>query len=162
MAFGHVILKEFYVNTPSAYFINYAKRYTDMPMLVMLEEVNGHLTSGRFLRAADLVDNLGEENNPDWKTIAFNHDGNLTSPNGSIGYRWGEKGKWNLESKDSKGDIDLLLSLKDHTELTEVAFLTLAVHRTNMNTFNTPITVIFSCVMCQLKPLRLPTVNRQK
>ena len=123
MAFGHVILKEFYVNTPSAYFINYAKRYTDMPMLVMLEEVNGHLTSGRFLRAADLVDNLGEENNPDWKTIAFNHDGNLTSPNGSIGYRWGEKGKWNLESKDSKGDIDLLLSLKDHdAELTEVAF----------------------------------------
>lgn len=124
MAFGHVILKEFHVDQPSEYFTDYVRRYTDMPMLVMLEEENGRLTQGRFLRAADLVDNLGEDNNPDWKTIAINRDGDrLVSPNGAIGYRWGQKGKWNLEQKDNQGDVDLHLSLKDNAdELADVAF----------------------------------------
>ncbi|MCO4322255.1 nitrate reductase subunit alpha [Aliidiomarina quisquiliarum] len=124
MAFGHVILKEFYVNNPSDYFQDYVRRYTDMPMLVMLEEANGKLTQGRFLRAADLVDNLGEENNPDWKTIAVDRNGDrLVSPNGAIGYRWGQKGKWNLEQKDKDGEVDLHLSLKDHAdEIVDVAF----------------------------------------
>src|SRR5690606_27304056 len=123
MAFGHVILKEFHVDNPSSYFTDYVKRTTDMPMLVMLEEQNGKLTQGRFLRAADLVNNLGEDNNPDWKTIAINKDGRLTSPNGAIGYRWGQAWKWNLEQKDKDGDIDLQLSLKDNRdELVEVAF----------------------------------------
>ncbi|MEG3767840.1 nitrate reductase subunit alpha [Alteromonas sp. 14N.309.X.WAT.G.H12] len=121
MAFGHVILKEFHVDNPSEYFQDYVRRYTDMPMLVMLEKGENHLTQGRFLRAADLVDNLGEENNPDWKTIAINKDGRLTSPNGSIGYRWGQKGKWNLEQKDQQGDLSLCLSLKDaYDELADV------------------------------------------
>ncbi|WP_113907227.1 nitrate reductase subunit alpha [Aliidiomarina celeris] len=125
MAFGHVILKEFYVNQQSQYFNDYVRRYTDMPMLVMLESNGTHLTQGRFLRAADLVDNLGEENNPDWKTIAVNEaDGRLTSPNGAIGYRWGERdAKWNLEQKDKSGDLNLLLSLNEHNdEVVEVAF----------------------------------------
>ncbi|MCL5256078.1 MAG: nitrate reductase subunit alpha [Gammaproteobacteria bacterium] len=124
MAFGHVILKEFHVDQPSAYFTDYVRRYTDMPMLVMLEEENGKLTQGRFLRAADLVDNLGEDNNPDWKTIAIDRNGDrLVSPNGAIGYRWGQKGKWNLEQKDNQGDVDLHLSLKDHSdEIADVAF----------------------------------------
>ncbi|MEN1656275.1 molybdopterin-dependent oxidoreductase, partial [Pseudomonas aeruginosa] len=37
MAMGHVILKEFHLDNPSDYFINYCRRYSDMPMLVMLE-----------------------------------------------------------------------------------------------------------------------------
>ncbi|ATZ73049.1 nitrate reductase subunit alpha [Idiomarina sp. X4] len=124
MAFGHVILKEFYVNKQSQYFHDYVTRYTDMPMLVMLEPGEKVLNQGRFLRAADLVDNLGEDNNPDWKTIAINSDDQrLTSPNGAIGYRWGEKGKWNLEQKDKKGDVGLQLSLKDnHDDIVEVGF----------------------------------------
>lgn len=124
MAFGHVILQEFYVNQPSQYFHEYVTRYTDMPMLVMLDKENGKFTQGRFLRAADLVDNLGEENNPDWKTIAINKsDNRFVSPNGSIGYRWGDQGKWNLEAKDRQGEIDLHLSLKDHAdEVLDVAF----------------------------------------
>ncbi|TDP32146.1 respiratory nitrate reductase alpha subunit apoprotein [Idiomarina aquatica] len=124
MAFGHVILKEFYVNKQSQYFQDYVTRYTDMPMLVMLEPGEKVLNQGRFLRAADLVDNLGEDNNPDWKTIAINSkDQRLTSPNGAIGYRWGEKGKWNLEQKDKQGAVDLQLSLKDnHDEVVEVGF----------------------------------------
>ncbi|HAS14751.1 MAG TPA: nitrate reductase subunit alpha, partial [Idiomarina abyssalis] len=124
MAFGHVILKEFYVNKQSQYFHDYVTRYTDMPMLVMLEPGEKVLNQGRFLRAADLVDNLGEENNPDWKTIAINEKSNsLTSPNGSIGYRWGQSGKWNLEQKDKDGDVELQLSLKDNNdEIVEVGF----------------------------------------
>lgn len=37
MAMGHVILKEFHLDNPSDYFINYCRRYTDMPMLVLLD-----------------------------------------------------------------------------------------------------------------------------
>lgn len=41
MAMGHVVLKEFYFpanGQRSAYFDDYARRYTDLPMLVMLKE----------------------------------------------------------------------------------------------------------------------------
>lgn len=44
-----------------------------------------------MMRASDLVDGLGESNNPEWKTVAFNREGELVVPNGSIGFRWGEK-----------------------------------------------------------------------
>lgn len=43
------------------------------------------------MRASDLVDGLGESNNPEWKTVAFNSAGELVVPNGSIGFRWGKK-----------------------------------------------------------------------
>ncbi len=126
MAFGHVILKEFYVDSQSEYFTHYVKQYTDMPHLVLLESDGDTLTQGRFLRAADLVDNLGEDNNPDWKTVAINgSDQRLVSPNGSIGYRWGQQGKWNLEARDgSSGDeLDLQLSLKgQHDDIVDVSF----------------------------------------
>lgn len=96
MAMGHVILKEFHLDNPSDYFLNYCRRYTDMPMLVLLDEqADGRVVPGRMLRASDLADGLGETNNPEWKTIAFDVAGNLVAPNGSIGFRWGEKGKWN-------------------------------------------------------------------
>ncbi len=95
LAMGHVMLREFHLDKPSQYFTDYVRRYTDMPMLVMLEERDGYYAAGRMLRAADLVDALGQENNPEWKTVACNSDGELVAPNGSIGFRWGEKGKWN-------------------------------------------------------------------
>ena len=38
MAMGHVILKEFYFDKRSTYFDDYARRYTDLPMLVMMKE----------------------------------------------------------------------------------------------------------------------------
>ncbi|MCJ2516497.1 molybdopterin-dependent oxidoreductase, partial [Klebsiella pneumoniae] len=98
MAMGHVILKAFHLDNPSDYFLNYCRTYTDMPMLVILEpRDDGSYTPGRMLRASDLLDGLGESNNPEWKTVAYNSDGELVAPNGSIGFRWGEKGKWNLE-----------------------------------------------------------------
>jgi nitrate reductase alpha subunit len=61
MAMGHVILKEFHLDNPSDYFLNYCRRYTDMPMLVLLDEQeDGRVVPGRMLRASDLVDGLGK------------------------------------------------------------------------------------------------------
>ena len=114
-AFGHVILKEFHVEKPTEYFIEYCRQYTDMPLLVRLERrADGRLVPERFLRASDLG-GLGEGNNPEWKTLAFDAGtGGITVPNGSIGFRWGEKGKWNIEEKDSAGNATRLrLSLED-------------------------------------------------
>ncbi len=126
MAFGHVILKEFHIDQPSEYFTRYIKQYTDMPVLVMLEKNGEHLTQGRFLRASDLIDNLQQQNNPEWKTISINAKTNeLISHNGSIGYRWGQSGKWNLEQRDgvNGNEVDLHLSLKNHCdEVLDVAF----------------------------------------
>ncbi len=134
MAFGHVILTEFHRDTPSEYFTDYVRRYSDMPMLVMLDEGDKGLTQGRFLRASDLADNLGQANNPEWKTIGINEaNGEMISPNGSIGYRWGEtpeagskeRGKWNIEPRDGKSgeEVTLRLSLKnDNDEIANVAF----------------------------------------
>ncbi|WP_102798821.1 nitrate reductase subunit alpha [Bowmanella denitrificans] len=133
MAFGHVILKEFYVERQVEYFTDYVRRYSDMPMLVMLDEhEGGGYVQGRFLRASDLLDNLGQDNNPQWKTIAINEPcSELVSPTGAIGYRWGEaeagigKGKWNLTQRDGKSgeQLQLQLSLKtSHDELVAVNF----------------------------------------
>jgi len=124
-AFGHVILREFHVDSPSQYFQDYCRQYSDMPMLVRLERRDdGRLVPGRFLRASELG-GLGEANNPDWKTLAYDEtSGQIVVPNGSIGFRWGEKGKWNIEEKESKGaDTRLRLSLADgHEGIEAVSF----------------------------------------
>jgi nitrate reductase alpha subunit len=112
MAFGHVILKEFHLEKPSEYFTDYVRRYTDMPMLVILEDHDKGCKPTRFLRASDLDGNLGEENNPDWKTIARDEtSGELVSPNGAIGYRWGQQGKWNIEQRNGSNGADVFLQL---------------------------------------------------
>lgn len=127
MAFGHVILKKFYLENPSEYFHDYARRYTDFPMLVMLDQQDdGSFHQGRFLRASDLDGNLGQDNNPEWKTLAFDEASNeIVSPTGSIGYRWGEKGKWNIQELDGKTDqrVNLRMSQKEtHDEIATVQF----------------------------------------
>lgn len=113
MAFGHVILKEFHLEKPSQYFQDYARQYTDSPMLVLLEEHSGDtLKSTRFLRASDLAKNFGHDNNPEWKTLAYDEtSGKLVTPNGTIGFRWGEKGKWNLEEKEGSKSAETKLRL---------------------------------------------------
>ncbi|MCC6297576.1 MAG: nitrate reductase subunit alpha, partial [Pseudomonadales bacterium] len=114
-AMGHVILKEFHADEPAPYFVDYCRQNTDMPLLVRLERrADGRLVPGRFLRACDLG-GLGESNNPEWKTLAWDEAGDrICVPNGSIGFRWGEKGRWNIEPKDSEGrETRLRLSFKD-------------------------------------------------
>jgi nitrate reductase alpha subunit len=123
MAMGHVILKEFYFDKRSAYFDDYARRYTDLPMLVMLKE---HVLPGgekimvpdRYLRASDFDHQFGQANNPEWKTVAFDEAGQVVLPNGAIGFRWGpdgraDQGQWNLEAKEAQqgSDVKLKLSL---------------------------------------------------
>ncbi|MCC6470399.1 MAG: nitrate reductase subunit alpha [Alphaproteobacteria bacterium] len=115
MAMGHVILKEFHLAGKSPYFENYCRQYTDMPMLVKLVERDGRYVADRLLRAADFDGALGETNNPDWKTVAIDQaSGKVTVPRGSVGFRWGEQGKWNLEPKAADGaEIKTRLSLVD-------------------------------------------------
>jgi nitrate reductase alpha subunit len=103
MAMGHVILSEWHAQGRGDYFLDYCRRYTDMPMLVLLEEKDSRIVAGRQLRASDLEGALGETNNADWKTVAIDEaTGRLYAPTGSIGFRWGEQGKWNLEGRDAR------------------------------------------------------------
>src|SRR5215472_6498369 len=114
MAFGHVILKEFHVDRQVPYFRDYLRRYSDLPMLVRLERQGDGYVPGRLLRAGDFEGALGEANNADWKCVAVDEaSGELVAPLGSIGFRWGDEGKWNLEEKDGAGrDVTLRLGLK--------------------------------------------------
>lgn len=125
MAFGHVIAREFHVERQVPYFTDYARKYTDMPMLVRLVQSDGRLVPERFVRASDFTGAMGETANPEWKTVAFDEiSGEIVAPSGSVGFRWGDPGKWNLEEKDGKGkDTRLVLSLAGiRDEIADVAF----------------------------------------
>jgi nitrate reductase / nitrite oxidoreductase, alpha subunit len=125
MAMGHVILREFHLDRTVPYFADYLRRTSDMPFLVRLVQQDGRLVPERLLRASELAGHLGESNNPEWKTVAFDEASNeLVAPLGSVGYRWGEQGKWNLEQKDGQGrDVSLRLSLAgEGAEIAAVAF----------------------------------------
>ena len=126
MAMGHVALKEFFVDTQEPYFHEYARTYTDMPMLVILDEHKDTFSAGRLVRASDFDDSLGEKNNPEWKVVVMDEKtGDLVTPNGSIGFRWGEEGKWNLlprKSKDQKEFQARLSMIFDKDEVVDVCF----------------------------------------
>ncbi|MDE2436714.1 MAG: nitrate reductase subunit alpha [Sphingomonadales bacterium] len=127
LAMGHVILREFHLDRQVPYFEDYCRRYSDMPMLVRLVEQDGRLVTDRLLRASDFAGGLGEANNAEWKTVAIDEGSDeVVAPAGSAGYRWGEKGKWNLEEKDGSGAaVKLRMTAildKDHDEVVDVAF----------------------------------------
>ena len=126
MAMGHVVLSEFHATGASAYFTEYCRQYSDMPMLVTLTEGEEALEAGRYLRASDFGDALAQDNNPDWKPVVFDEDsGHLCVPNGSVGFRWGEKGRWNLEPVDAVSDRAIrprLTLIDDCDEAVPVAF----------------------------------------
>ena len=121
MAMGHVILKEFYFARRSAYFDDYARRYTDLPMLVALKArtLPGGgtiLVPDRYVRASDFADGLAQQNHPEWKTVGFDDQGRVALPHGSIGFRWGpdgrpDAGRWNLEDKEARHGEALRLKL---------------------------------------------------
>jgi len=115
MAMGHVILSEYHARDKSEYFREYCRQYSDMPMLVRLVKQGDRLVPDRFLRASDFPDSLQEKNNPEWKTVCIDEaTGQPAVPLGSIGFRWGEKGKWNLEHKAIKPRLSLA-EVKDDT-----------------------------------------------
>src|SRR6266568_3859705 len=88
MSMGHVILKEFFVDRQVPYFGSYVRRYTDLPFLVILDELTGAAgttyTPGKFLTAADLVDERAESENAHFKTVLLDAaTGEPVVPNGS-------------------------------------------------------------------------------
>jgi nitrate reductase alpha subunit len=104
LAMGHVILREYHLDRTVGYFDDYLRRYSDMPFLVRLVQRDGRLVPERLLRASEIAGSLGETNNPEWKTVAIDEGvDSLVAPLGSVGYRWGETAKWNLEDKDGQG-----------------------------------------------------------
>lgn len=122
MAMTHVILKEFYVKKETPYFLNYVKRYTDLPFLVILREHGDEYRTDRFLRASDFDDKekLGE-----WKTVIWDEKKkNIEIPNGTLGHRWDGGNKWNLELKNGAGEeIHPQLSfLSNSDEIVPVSF----------------------------------------
>ncbi len=58
------------------------RRYTDMPMLVMLEERDGYYAAGRCARIRPRGFPWSGEQS-EWKTVAFDEKGDMTVPNGS-------------------------------------------------------------------------------
>ncbi|HEX5468222.1 MAG TPA: nitrate reductase subunit alpha [Gaiellaceae bacterium] len=110
LAMGHVILKECYVERPVPYFEDYARRFTDLPLLVTLRERDGAYVPDRFLRASDLG---SDEELPEWKPVVWDEAaGGPTVPSGSVGHRYapGDDGRWNLRLEG----IEPALSLFGH------------------------------------------------
>ena len=122
MAMTHVILTEFYVKKETPYFIDYVKRFTDLPFLITVDDDADDCRSGRFLRSSDIAEgeHLGE-----WKTVVWDEQRNeLEVPNGTQGHRWDEDNKWNLELQREDGtEIDPKLSfIHDSDEVAMVKF----------------------------------------
>ncbi|MGA7493164.1 MAG: nitrate reductase subunit alpha [Syntrophobacteraceae bacterium] len=116
MAMIHVVLKEFYISRQCTYFTEYAKRYTDLPFAVILRKEGERYFADRFLRAADLGMDV---KNAEWKTVLYDSvKKEFVAPNGSIGFRWEETGRWNLNMEDSAtGDnMDPALSYCEHND----------------------------------------------
>ncbi len=130
MAMGHVILKEFFLDRQAAYFQDYCRKYTDLPLLVTLRRDGARWVPDRYLRASDFDGALGSPDHAEWKTVGFDTDGTPVVPQGSIGFRWPGKadspdhGKWNLEQKTPDGrEITLALTQLDRRdEVCAVAF----------------------------------------
>ena len=99
MAMGHVILKEFYVDRETPYFRDYARRFTDLPLLVTLRAREDGYVADRLLRASDLGGAPATLEHADWKTVVLDQaTGEPAVPNGSVGHRYGasDEGSWNL------------------------------------------------------------------
>ena len=113
LAMARVVLNECYLARRVPAFEDYALQFTDLPCLVLLEEQDGALLAGRFVRA----DDVGRQgNNPQWKTVVYDQNRKAPAvPNGSIGTRYGEQGTWNLRLQDCEDGKELapVLSLAE-------------------------------------------------
>ncbi|MEI2774405.1 MAG: nitrate reductase subunit alpha [Tetrasphaera sp.] len=120
MAMGHVVLKEFFADKQVDFFVDYNRRFTDLPFLIAVEPgEDGSYTAGKNVVAGDLDIPEKDSENAMWKPVVFDEaTGAIAVPNGSLGFRYGEDGwgKWNLDL----GEITPALSLyavRDDTAL---------------------------------------------
>ncbi|GAA2594510.1 hypothetical protein GCM10010399_26410 [Dactylosporangium fulvum] len=96
------------------YFLDYVRRYTDLPFLVTLRNTGDAWAADRFLTAADLGEADGEH-----KTVLIDErTGEPVIPNGSLGFRYGEPGRWNLDL----GAVVPAIGLDTDGETVEVDF----------------------------------------
>jgi nitrate reductase alpha subunit len=114
MAVNHVLLNELHHQQKVRYFLDYVKRYTDSPFLVVLDRAGEETVPGRMLRAGQLA-RYQDVENAGWKFLVWDQaSGRPRMPQGSIGFRWQkQKGQWNLELKDGLdgAEIDPQLTL---------------------------------------------------
>ena len=101
MAMGHVVLKEFFVDSQVDFFDDYVKHYTDLPFLVTVEQQeDGSWLPGKNLVAADFENPARTSENALFKPVVFDTaTGAPAVPNGTLGHRFGDEGvgKWNLD-----------------------------------------------------------------
>ncbi|MFI5720122.1 nitrate reductase subunit alpha [Nocardia sp. NPDC051750] len=112
MAMGHVVLREFFVDRSTPRFLDYVRKYTDLPFLITVEEgPDGVAVPGKFLTSADLGN---EDEGAEFRTVLLDSDGAPVVPNGSLGDRFGENGtgRWNLDL----GGVEPLLTLYGRTD----------------------------------------------
>ncbi|HLI32616.1 MAG TPA: nitrate reductase subunit alpha [Solirubrobacteraceae bacterium] len=120
MAMGHVILKEHYVERQTPYFQDYARRFTDLPLLVTLrdsplgpdgaEDGAGVFVPDRLLRACDLGGEAAAQENAEWKPVMLDaREGRPFVPSGSVGHRYGagDEGRWNLRLEGAEPALTL-------------------------------------------------------
>jgi nitrate reductase / nitrite oxidoreductase, alpha subunit len=116
MAMGHVVLREFFVDRQTPYFTEYAKRYTDLPFLIRLDDAgDGAYTPGKFLTAADLPGREHEQN-ASFKTVLLDaRTDEPALPNGTLGHRYGESGvgRWNLDLREVDPKLSLIDTARD-------------------------------------------------
>nr|WP_063131498.1 nitrate reductase subunit alpha [Nocardia fusca] len=112
MAMGHVVLREFFVDRETPRFLDYVRRYTDLPFLITLDDgADGVAVPGKFLTAADLGNT---DEGAEFRTVLLDAAGVPVVPNGSLGDRFGENGtgRWNLDL----GGVEPLLTLYGRTD----------------------------------------------
>lgn len=121
MGMTHVVLKEFHADRRVDYFDQYVRTYTDLPFLVLLRpDGDAHLPD-RYLRASDIG---STEPRGDWKCTVWDsrHDAVVVPP-GSVGHRWEDNGRWNLELGEGESRIDPTLTfLGDRAEVVPIRF----------------------------------------
>ncbi len=128
LAVDHVLLKEFYVDRQVPYFVDYLKKYTDMPFLVEVDGSagKGAAKPGRYLRANRLA-GYGEVENGDWTLLVWDEtSGRPRMPQGTVGFRWAKEtpGKWNLQMRDPLTGDELKPALsfeKDYDDVVQIA-----------------------------------------
>ncbi|VEG39072.1 respiratory nitrate reductase subunit alpha apoprotein [Mycolicibacterium flavescens] len=122
MAMGHVVLSEFFVKQRVPFFVDYVRKFTDLPFLVKLEDRDGRLVPGKNLTAADLGGEAAAQENAAFKPVLLDAaTDSVAVPHGSLGFRFGDDGvtKWNLELGDLVPALTVLFT--EGGETAEVA-----------------------------------------
>jgi len=163
MAANHVILKEFHHEQPQPYFLDYVKRYTDAPFLVVLDRAGETYVPGRMLRAGQ-ISRTHDVEHAAFKFLVWDRaSGQPRMPQGSLGFRWQkQKGQWNLELKDGLDGADIdprLTFLDDHDDVLPVAFAefgegnafrrSVPVHHVDTAGGRLPVATIYDLLMAQ-------------